>query len=502
MNKIDTFLNRMTMYRSVLYGLILITAVALLLSGTGVLAYQLTSLLGSLVTLLASGMVFHYLLRSVFKSGTGVESEIITSLILFLILKPADDLAGYAVLVLGAAIAMSSKYVLAIANRHIFNPAAIALVILGVLGSGEVYWWVGSDIMLPAVLMVGLLVVRKVRRFTTVGVFMVAALTTFAISSDIGLQPMELLKNTILSGPLIFFAAIMLTEPATSPSQKYQLTVYGILVGILYGSQFSFGPIYSSPEVALVAGNLYAYVVGPKRRYLLTLVRSSPLGGGVFEFTFTPDHPIRFKPGQYLEWTLSHHRPDSRGDRRYFTIASAPEEHELKLCVRIEPAHSSSFKRSLLSLQQGETVWASQLGGEFVMPHDASKQLVFIAGGIGITPFRSMVQHIINTGQQRDITLFYSSPTADGFSYWQLFNQAEQNGIKPNYVITGQDIPAGWRGITGHLSMQTIQEKTPHYKKAIYYISGPNAMVTSYKKMLVAAGIPRRHIRTDYFPGF
>jgi ferredoxin-NADP reductase len=498
MNAIDSVLNRITQYRLVLYGLIVIVAAAFILSATGTLSYSLLALTQSLAVLLASGLVFHYLLRALFKSATSVESWIITALILFLILRPAENVSGLATLSLGMAIATASKYVLAFANRHIFNPAAIALVTLGLLGSGDVFWWVATDTLLPVVALVGFLIVRKVRRIEMVLIFSGVALISLA--GQLGFE--ELYRNAIASGPLIFFAAVMLTEPATTPSRRWSRVAYATIVGVGYGAQYQFGPLHSTPELALVIGNVFAYAVSSRRRYQFKLTAHRPLGGGIHEFAFQPDHAVAFMPGQYLEWTLPHSRPDSRGNRRYFTVASAPGEAEVKLGVRIDPGHSSTFKKALLNLKPGTTVWASQLGGDFTLPDDQRQPLVFIAGGVGITPFRSMVQHLIDLGEHRDINLFYTSVAADGFAYWELFNSAAKVGLKSHYVITGQEIPEGWTGLSGFLTTEVIKQKVPHIDRPIYFLSGPNAMVTNYKKMLLAAGVPYSHIKTDYFPGF
>jgi ferredoxin-NADP reductase len=207
-------------------------------------------------------------------------------------------------------------------------------------------------------------------------------------------------------------------------------------------------------------------------------------------------------PGQYLEWTLPHSQPDSRGNRRYFTIASAPGESDVKLGVRVDPEHASSFKKALLSLKPGSQLWASQLGGDFTLPSDTRQPLVLIAGGIGITPFRSMIQHQLDHNESRDITLFYTSVKADGFAYHELLTEGTKVGLKPYYVITGKEIPEGWSGLSGFLTTELIKQKVPNLSKPVYYLSGPNAMVTNYKKMLLAAGVPYSNIKTDYFPGF
>src|SRR5690606_21264831 len=118
----------------------------------------------------------------------------------------------------------------------------------------------------------------------------------------------------------------------------------------------------------------------------LTLKEKRKLGPNMREFVFTPNRPPSFKPGQYMEWTVPPIGADSRGNRRTFTIASSPTEPDVRLGVRFYE-RPSTFKRTLSQLVPGQTIMAGHIAGDFVLPADASQKLVFIASGIGITPF-------------------------------------------------------------------------------------------------------------------
>ena len=137
---------------------------------------------------------------------------------------------------------------------------------------------------------------------------------------------------------------------------------------------------------------------------------------------------------------------------------------------------------------------ASQLAGDFILPKDKNKKLVFIAGGIGITPFRSMIKYLIDTNEKRNITLFYLSRKTGDIAYRDIFNQAEQQlGIKVIYSFA--DIPS-------FQYCMTIKEEVPDYKERFFYISGPNLMVTLFENNLKKIGVKKSHIKTDYFPDF
>ena len=174
-----------------------------------------------------------------------------------------------------------------------------------------------------------------------------------------------------------------------------------------------------------MAGNVVTYAISPKGRYVMELVDKIDEGEGVRDFVFVSDRKVAFEPGQYLEWTLGHDRVDSRGNRRYFTIASSPTERTVSLGIKFYD-RPSSFKSAMLAMRPGDKITASQLAGEFILPKDPKKKLVFIAGGIGITPFRSMLKYLIDHNEKRSIVTVYSCNTVDEISYKKVLMQAEK----------------------------------------------------------------------------
>ena len=266
------------------------------------------------------------------------------------------------------------------------------------------------------------------------------------------------------------------------------------------GSQFSIGPFYSTHETALVLGNIFAFLVGFRRRLVLTFLEKSQIANGVYELKFNLNKKFAYLPGQYLEWTLSHNKPDSRGVRRYFTIASSPTEDTVRLGIKINKEKSSSFKKTLMDLENGSKINAGQLGGDFVLPENKSEKLVFIAGGIGITPFRSIVKYLIDKKEKRDIVLFYCASDVSDLVYRDLFESAKSIGLKTHYVCTRP--PQGWKGKTGRIDEEMIKEEVLDFSVRTFYLSGPSAMVDGYKKLLKSLGIKPQKIVTDYFPGY
>ena len=505
LNPIDSLLNSMTMYRTVLYGLILILVFALLFGATGILPFSPLGILGSLGILLITCFTTNKLLARVFHAAENAESWLITALILCLILTPIRNIQGVYIVFLAGVLAMASKYFLAIQKKHLFNPAVLAIFLLGVMGFGNILWWVGSKELLIVVTIVGLLIVRKIRRFHLFFSFLLTSVVMIIFMGlSIGQGIVASFQEAFISWPTIFFGTVMLTEPLTTPPTKGKQLLYGAVVGFLFGARFSFGPIYSTPQLALLLGNILSYVLSSKQKLFLTLKERLPMGADMYELIFEPNKPLRFFPGQYLEWTLPHKKMDSRGNRRYFTIASSPTETDVRLGVKITKDRSSSFKQKLLSMQKGEMISAAQLAGDFTLPTDARKKLVFIAGGIGVTPYRSMVKYLIDNRENRDIIMFYAHALSDGFVYKDLFETGRKIGLKTHYLLTvpEKDMPKGWNGKVGYLTKEMLQEVVPDYKDRVFYLSGPSRMVDTYKELLRSVGVFPTNIVTDYFPGF
>ncbi|MBI5005021.1 MAG: RnfABCDGE type electron transport complex subunit D [Candidatus Lloydbacteria bacterium] len=507
LNTIDTFLNKTTMYRLVLYVLTAFFAVAFALSFFQLLPYTPFELILSLIIIAAVSWVANIIFVRVFEAPANVESVYITAFILFFIITPlrGGDYALFLPLALWASVwAVGSKYIFAIGKKHIFNPAALAVIITSFAINESASWWIGTIYMLPVVAVGGMLVVRKIRRTDLVLSFFTAALVTIVgLALLNGNDPWFALHKTLFDSAFFFFAFIMLTEPLTTPPTKWLRIGYGALVGFLFAPALHIGSLYSTPELALVLGNLFSYAVSPKEKLILILKERVKLAADTLEFIFANNRPVAFSPGQYMEWTLAHRDPDSRGNRRYFTIASSPTESDIRIGVKFYP-EPSSFKNHLAFLRVGEKIVASQRAGDFVMPKNKTQKLVFIAGGIGVTPFRSMTEYLLDTQEKRPVTLLYSNKTAGDIAYKDIFDRAEAElGTKIIYAITDLGEVPLWSSVRrGFVDEKMIQAEVPDYRECLFYISGPHGMVAAFESMLKRMGVKKSQIKTDYFPGF
>lgn len=506
-HSIESLVNTITMYKLTVFGLLAITAVALLLSTIGVLGQPIIGLLLSLTFIVTVSYASSRLFAWTFSTKHNSESWLITALILFLIISPPDEFtlklgtywAELLLTGLAAFFATASKYILAVRGKHVFNPAAIGVVAVSLFGlsSGYATWWVATPFLLPVVVIAGLLIVVKTRRYVMVNAFLAAALSVIVVVALLTDYPViDALKLDILSGPLLFFAAIMLTEPLTSPATKKWQIVYAILVGVLFSSQL---PWVSSPEVALLIGNVLAFAVGLHYAPTLHIHKIIKLSPTTYEILAAPSRPLLFKPGQYLELSLPHRQQDLKGMRRVFSIASAPSEKFVRFGITVA-GEISSFKKELLK-SEGKIIRAVQLGGDFTLPTDTTKPLLFIAGGVGITPFRSMLSDMLEISQKRDVTLFYGAATVDAIMYQDILDKAEQKaGL--NVIPVVAEPRKNWQGESGFVRVSLLHRYVPDFRDRLIYISGPPAMVETIKKQLQEKGVDKRHIKTDYFTGY
>lgn len=491
------------MYKLVLYGLIILSLIAVLFGFVGMLPFSGLSLLYSLFTVGIICSITNEIFAKIFNVQTNSESYLISGLILFFVTFPVESMFDFKMIVVASVVAMASKYILAIKKKHIFNPVAISLVILGAFGYGVGAWWVGTGVMLLPTAVLGFLILRKLKRFTMFFSFLLVSIISIIVTALYnGIFTADVFKEIVVSWPIIFFGSIMLTEPLTTPPTRKLQVVYAVLVGALFGTQFHFGTVYATPELALVIGNILSYIISPRARLVLTLKQKNKLTPDVFDFVFNSSERLKFKPGQYLEWTLGHKKADIRGNRRYFTIASSPTEENIYLGTKFYN-NPSTFKQKLISLDPGDTIIASQLSGEFTMPDDLGKKLVFIAGGIGVTPFRSMAKYMIDKNEKRDIFFFYSNKLPSDRAYKDIFDKAESVGWKNIYVVNdtgGEVLTPNMR--TGFITGDMIVKEVPDYKTRMFYISGTHGMVLAFKDTLSKLGVPGNQIKVDFFPGF
>ena len=223
----------------------------------------------------------------------------------------------------------------------------------------------------------------------------------------------------------------------------------------------------------------------------LKLISRRAESPGVTSLIFRPAEPLGWKAGQFLHYVLNHEATDDRGSDRWFTIASAPCERHVMLTTRFASKQGSTFKKTLKALRLGDSIEVSDVDGDFVVG-DPSKEYVFIAGGIGITPFRAILKDAAHAGKPLRATLLYANRDTVAAYKKELDAMARRNPhFKIHYLFNPQRI-----------DKKTIKQLVPNLKIPLFYVSGPEPMVESIGKLLRRLGVPKKRIKQDWFPGY
>lgn len=223
----------------------------------------------------------------------------------------------------------------------------------------------------------------------------------------------------------------------------------------------------------------------------LKLVATRQETKDVKSFIFQPEQPLSWQAGQYLYYSLPHQDEDDRKDKRWFTNSAAPSEGHVMITTRFTPDTGSSFKKALFSLPIGTEIEAEEPEGDFVVD-DPNKDYIFIAGGIGITPYRSILTEAAAKGQSLRVHLLYAYRSDDIPFRQELDSMAAKNPqLKIDYIVNPQKI-----------NDDVLKEALAQTPEAIVYVSGPEPMVEDLKDTLMKLGVEEDRIKTDYFPGY
>jgi ferredoxin-NADP reductase len=223
----------------------------------------------------------------------------------------------------------------------------------------------------------------------------------------------------------------------------------------------------------------------------LKLIEKRKETNDVMTFIFFPAESLSWTAGQFLHYVLHHEPTDDRGSDRWFTNAAAPFENHVRITTRIAREKGSSFKNMLASLPEGKSIEISFVEGDFTIT-DPNLEYVFIAGGIGITPFRSMLKQLAFEKKPINVTLLYANRDQQIVYKDELEEIAENN---PNFTIHYIFSPE-------HMDEEKIKKFVPDMQKPIFYVSGSLPMVESVGTLLKRMGVLDDHLKQDWFPGY
>ncbi len=233
------------------------------------------------------------------------------------------------------------------------------------------------------------------------------------------------------------------------------------------------------------------------------LLRREEVAEGTMSFYFDKPVGFQFKPGQYIDLTLvDPPDTDAEGNIRSLSLASAPAEKDLMVATRMR---DTAFKRVLKTIPLGSQLKIDGPLGSFTLHSTASRPAVFLAGGIGITPFRSMIVNSTREGLARRVALFYSNRRPEDSAFLQELQQigSENKNYQMICVMTKMERSTHhWHGETGYIDRAMLARFVPDVAAPIYYIAGPPAMVTAMKETLISAGANEDDIRSEDFAGY
>jgi ferredoxin-NADP reductase len=231
------------------------------------------------------------------------------------------------------------------------------------------------------------------------------------------------------------------------------------------------------------------------------LIKKEEVANGTMAFHFEKPEGFEFRAGQFGDITLiDPPETDSEGDTRGFSIAAAPYEDYIMFATRLR---DTAFKRVIRDYPLGTEVKLDAPYGDFTLHKTQTTPAVFIIGGIGVTPVRSMIAQATHDKTAHTITLFHANRTLADAPFRADFEQLAQDNPNFTYVpVVTDKAPDGWTGEQGRVDEAMLRRHVSDVNAPIYYLSGPEGMVKATRQLLVSAGANEDNIRTEEFTGY
>lgn len=237
--------------------------------------------------------------------------------------------------------------------------------------------------------------------------------------------------------------------------------------------------------------------------FVTTLIGKEEVAEGTMAIHFERPPEFDFRAGQYVELTLRDPaETDWEGNTREMSLASAPSDRDLVIATRIR---DTAFKRSLNALDPGSKVQIDGPMGGFTLTRNVWRPVVMIAGGIGITPFLSMLIDVTRRGLPQEIHLFYADGWPEHTAYLHQLERMQAGHRHVHFIPTMTEVERSheeWRGETGRVDREMLERHLPSLPEAVYYIAGSSGMVTDTENLLRRAGAEDRDIHSEQFGGY
>lgn len=237
----------------------------------------------------------------------------------------------------------------------------------------------------------------------------------------------------------------------------------------------------------------------------LKLLKKEDEAKGTKSFYWESEKPVTYIAGQYYYFTLpSLKYPDPRGATRHFTLSSSPTEgNPIRNTTRIR--QESGFKKTLDELEMGALIEGEGPNGTFILDEAEPGPHVFLAGGIGITPFRSMIKYAADKNLKTQIHLVYSNSIPEEITFRVELEALAKSwpNLKLDMTITKpEESKEPWKGLTGRIDENLIQKLVPDFKDKIFWVCGPPAMVEGIEQALGKLNLSSGKVRSEKFTGY
>ncbi|MFJ3956505.1 FAD-dependent oxidoreductase [Arthrobacter sp. NPDC090010] len=497
----DRALGRLPMVRLVASALGVLVLYSMVMDALGWTEFGFPALALHLLLCVGATVLSNAACAALFRLKPYWDSSLVTAGLLYFLFWPGSTVREFLGITLAAVLASASKYALAWHGRHVFNPAALGAFVVSLTGLNAATWWVGSPIMLWAVIPLGLLALHRAGQYAAAFPFLVLSLaTTVLVTLSRGLPAGTAPSLWLASQATVFFACFMLSEPLTLPPRRWQRALVGAVVGVLFSLPFSaqLGTVVLSnaPEAVLLLGNLLALLLRPRGLGKAALSARRDVADGVTEFSFQLPERLSLPAGQYVELGIP--TPGLGSARRVFTPVQAGGG-VLRIATRTsEPL--SAAKQTLLKLPEGSLVQLSRAGGDFGLPSGDSP-LLLVAGGIGVTPFLSLLGNGHDGG--RDIILLYSVPDHAAAAYLpELAASGARVLLRTSRPLPeGAELPDGVEHVGAErFSAERIAELVPDAATRTALLAGTPEFVHALRGALRSAGV--RKVLRDSFLGY
>lgn len=230
------------------------------------------------------------------------------------------------------------------------------------------------------------------------------------------------------------------------------------------------------------------------------LIRKETIANGTMAFHFTKPSGFEFRAGQFADYTLiDPPETDEEGNTRAFSFVQAPHEPNLVAATRLR---DTAFKRVLKNLPIGSEIKLDGPHGDFTLHKAETTPAVFVIGGIGVTPVRSMIAQASHDKTAHKIILLHASRTPGDLPLKDDFEQLARANPNFTYVMSVDSAPDGWQGEHGHVDAMMVKKYVADLHAPIYYLSGPEGMVKAIRALLVGLEVNEDNIRTEEFSGY